>query len=365
MTPKKILIFCGGSYVFGKEVVTLNLITELHSRGVIVHCIVNGWNNGDFVDRLKAVGVTYDEIKLGFIYLNKPLWTLDSLVHYPGAMLKLSSILHSFQPDFVYFNSERVMFSTYPLIKNHKIILHLNEPIQSSGLNKLIVSTFKKTDLTYVVCSNFIKKKLQTLLGDKKKINVIYNAIEVIERTPHHASLERINIGVVGQIRYHKGQDILFKALSQLKHYNYSCYVYGSGDNDYKKELYNIAVTSGIAEKVLFKGFEKNIERIYSDLDIVVVPSRFEEPFGLVAIEPAQWKLPVIVSNRGGLPEVVEDGVTGLVFENEDVEGLISKLRLLMEDKNIRNKLGANAFVRAKHLFDKKEMGSAFLKLIG
>ncbi|MFD2999138.1 glycosyltransferase family 4 protein [Pontibacter toksunensis] len=364
--PKKILFFCGANYVFGKEVVTFNLIKELREKGVHVHCIVNGWNDGDFIKRLKAEGVSYNEVKLGFFYLNKPLWTIDSLIHYPGAFFKLRSILCSFSPDSIYFTSEREMLSVYPLVKKHKIILYLMEPIANSRLNNFITKAFKNKELTYVACSEYIKKKL-SLLGslDKAQIKVVFNSIEVKDKPAKiSTSDDIINVGIVGQIRYHKGHDILIKALAKLKNYKFSCSVYGSGDSSYQAELKKLSSDLGIADRVHFKGYEKDIDRIYSNLDIVVVPTRSEEPLALAAMEPAQWKIPVIVSDQGGLPEAIVDKKTGFIFANEREADLADKLELLFKDRELRQYLGANAFSRVDKTFNRSVMAESFLKII-
>lgn len=364
--PKKILFFCGASYVFGKEIVTLNLLKELKKNGVIVHCIVSGWNNGDFIQRLSKAGISFNEVKLGFFYLRKPLWTLDSIVHYPAALSKIRKILHEFKPDILYFYSERTMVSVYPLISRRKVILHIHEPIANSKLNNFIIRKFSGNKITYVVCSNFILSKLSSLLNlQKEDVHVIYSAIEIKERVPALKNNGAVvHVGVVGQLRHHKGQDILLRALGKLKDYNFKCSVYGSGEETYEGELKALAKELGILERVCFKGFEKDIEQIYQDLDIVVVPSRFEEPFGLVAIEPAQWKIPVIVSNKGGLPEVVLDKTTGLVFESGNVDDLAEKILFLYKDEKLRNELGSNAIIRVKKLFSSKVMGDSFLKIL-
>lgn len=364
--PRRILFFCGASYVFGKEIVTLNLIRELRDKGVIVHCIVSGWNNGDFTQRLNYEKIPYDEVKLGFFYLNKPLWTLDSLVHYPGALIKLRKIINIFKPDIYYFNSERTMSSVYPLMFGKKVLLHLHEPIENSRLNNIILQRFPGNKITYVACSKFVLNKLSSLIDiDVEDAHVIYNSIEIKKRVLNPpAGRDKLHIGVIGQLMEHKGQDVLLRALGKLSEYNFTCSIYGSGSELYEKKLKDIAVNCGISSQIIFKGFEKDINRIYSDLDIVVVPSRFSEPFGLVAIEPAQWEIPVVVSNMGGLTEVVEDGISGLVFENEDVDDLVDKLLLLFNNESLRVQLGANAFKRAKKLFSTNTMGNAFIEII-
>ncbi|MCR4312319.1 MAG: glycosyltransferase, partial [Candidatus Uhrbacteria bacterium] len=80
---------------------------------------------------------------------------------------------------------------------------------------------------------------------------------------------------------------------------------------------------------------------------VVVVPSMWYEPFGLVAVEAMAQSTPVIVSDRGGLPEIVQDGVSGLVFKAGDAKDLQKKLGSLLGDAPRRQTMGKAARERA------------------
>ena len=88
----KILVIGGGAYVYGAEKVILSIIGYL-SKHHRVFCTVIGWNDGAFIKKLKEFGVPYATIKLGWYYLTKIKWTLDSLIHTPGAYIKYAKIL--------------------------------------------------------------------------------------------------------------------------------------------------------------------------------------------------------------------------------------------------------------------------------
>jgi glycosyltransferase involved in cell wall biosynthesis len=85
---------------------------------------------------------------------------------------------------------------------------------------------------------------------------------------------------------------------------------------------------------------------------LILVPSRWQEPFGLVALQSAQMGRPVIASRRGGLPEIVQDGVTGCLFENENCNQLAAHLRLLIDDRAHTEALGRQARMSALQRFD-------------
>src|SRR5882724_8461670 len=100
---KKILFFIGGSYVSGLETVTLYLLRDLKENGYDLQCVINGWNDGVYKKKLDEIDVPFYEVKLGWLYLRKPLWTLDSLVNYPKAYFTCKEIIKSFKPDIFHF----------------------------------------------------------------------------------------------------------------------------------------------------------------------------------------------------------------------------------------------------------------------
>src|SRR5690606_15493326 len=103
----------------------------------------------------------------------------------------------------------------------------------------------------------------------------------------------------------------------------------------------------------IFYGLIQNdkLPDFLAKLDIFVVPSRFES-FGVAAVEAQACGLPVIVSNVGGLPEVVENNVTGLVVENENIELFAESMKTLIQDEKLRKQFSKNAIDRVKKYYD-------------
>ena len=117
---KRVLVLIGGSYISGLEVATLHLIGELKRAGHSVRCIVNGWNDGMIIKELQKMEVPFDEAKLGWLYLMKPRWTIDSLIHLPGAYFKCRKILKEFDPDIVHLCNYASVILLAPLLKNRR-----------------------------------------------------------------------------------------------------------------------------------------------------------------------------------------------------------------------------------------------------
>ncbi len=90
------------------------------------------------------------------------------------------------------------------------------------------------------------------------------------------------------------------------------------------------------------------IYRLYDFSDICVIPSKWEEPFGIVALEAMASGKPVVASRVGGLKDIVVDGETGYLVENGDVNGFTEKVALLINNKNLRAEMGMKGIERAK-----------------
>jgi glycosyltransferase involved in cell wall biosynthesis len=95
--------------------------------------------------------------------------------------------------------------------------------------------------------------------------------------------------------------------------------------------------------RILYGGYRDDMPDVYHSSDIVVVPSLWEEPFGLILIEAGAAGKPVIATRVGGIPEVVRDGVTGYLVPPENVELLAVKIGLLVSNCALRATMGAAA----------------------
>ena len=108
----------------------------------------------------------------------------------------------------------------------------------------------------------------------------------------------------------------------------------------------------GIETMVVYHGPKFGIEKIYywNQSDIFVFPT-FHETFGLVNIEAMQWRLPIVTTDEGGIPDVVKDGVNGLICKRKDAMSLAVALERLITEPQLRIQMGENGYLRYKNLF--------------
>jgi glycosyltransferase involved in cell wall biosynthesis len=133
-------------------------------------------------------------------------------------------------------------------------------------------------------------------------------------------------------------------------------------------ELKTLAAELGVADHVVFTGGRSDIPAIMAAADVFTLPS-FEEPFGLVFLEAMAMRRPVIAINNGGTPEVVEHGKSGLLSEAWNVPELASNIVKLLEDPELRARMGDYGRARVVQHFDAPRMArdaaNAYKSLLG
>ncbi|WP_173052197.1 glycosyltransferase family 4 protein [Candidatus Nitrotoga sp. AM1P] len=191
---------------------------------------------------------------------------------------------------------------------------------------------------------------------------VIYNPISLDRFDAGHSirkelGLSESDIVVVflGQIRDIKGVQDFIAMARQIPNPD-ACFLIAGECRDPKRfpgsysaqDLENMACGD---TRIRYIGYIKKVEDIYHTANIVVVPSRWQEPLGLISLEAGACRKPVVATRVGGIPEAVEDGVNGYLVEPEDVDGLTARVMQLIADSALRARLGEAGRVRVEQNF--------------
>ena len=170
---------------------------------------------------------------------------------------------------------------------------------------------------------------------------VVYSGIQTDEFPPRQETAPpwRWRLLYVGRIDPRKGVDTAIRALA-------SCppeavlHVVGRGDDRHLRDLGDLASELGVSDRVSFGIAERSeLAGVYASADVLVFPSKWEEPFGLVPLEAMSCGTPVVATTVGGAAEFLAPETNCLAFASDDVEGLVVALRRLAGDPVLRQKL--------------------------
>jgi glycogen synthase len=196
------------------------------------------------------------------------------------------------------------------------------------------------TSHIYVSCA------MQRQIGSSKGV-VIYNPVEDRFRPLPDLTIEN-DFAFFGRMDHEKGVDILLNALAlcHQKGKFYQLDLYGQGP--YLEAWKKLAISLGIESQIRWYPFLRGepLVKAMNKAGVVVVPSRWAEPMGIVAVEAMACGKVVIGSRQGGLGEVLEG--YGITFENGNAQQLAEYMMQVQEDLNLRKALESKALTRAK-----------------
>lgn len=191
--------------------------------------------------------------------------------------------------------------------------------------------------------------------------NVVYNATPRAETTipayqaPSEPVTAQVRFGYLGTLSEQKGVAWLIREFKTLP-FPATLEIAGQGQADYEAHLRALA---GDTPGIRFVGYQSP-DQFYRHIDVAVVPSVWNEPFGLVAVEACSHSVPVIASSRGGLPEIIEDGVNGLLCHPEQPSSLGAAMARMFNDRSLRQRLTDQARCSVEHLLDMERMLDAY-----
>lgn len=216
----------------------------------------------------------------------------------------------------------------------------------------------------YIGITDYVSKRLfetHHVAGDK--VVTIFNSINIERFRPRDTLAARNDLGFppdrrilcsVAMLIPEKGVQHLLQAVAQLvvKNGMHDLLLVIAGEGYYRDELERLIDKLGIGGHVLFLGRRSDVHLIIAAADVVVVPSVWEEAFGIIIAEAMASARPVVASNIGGIPELVDDGVTGKLVEPGDSDGLARAIHKLLMDITERERLGNAGLVQAREKFD-------------
>jgi glycosyltransferase involved in cell wall biosynthesis len=237
--------------------------------------------------------------------------------------------------------------------------------------NRLIAGDVDKI----IAVSGAVKSTLIRSGISADKVEVIYNSVDLSRfdptkgrRAETRAALgfakDDIVIASVGRITEDKGGlDLLYAFAEAMARYPQFRLLY-AGDGPFQGTLERCAAELSISGRVHFTGYIDNVEHMYAAADIVVVPTRGLESFGMVVIEAMAMERPVIASDVGGIPEIITHGANGLLFRPTDRAALSACLCELAENPSLAAELGAKGRKTVEDCFSDTAFSDRFAAVL-
>jgi glycogen(starch) synthase len=341
-------------HIGGVEVLSLELVPELSKLNYDVN-VVTSHSAAKLPNADSINGIQITRFDFLTSLSNKDLATILS------ARKRLSDFKRKTQPDLIHihFSGPSALFHWQTEQAFHAptlVTIHSLPPsFVNDGIseNSLLISTLRKADWVNTVSAaklNDIRKVLPELA---EKSSLIYNGRSMPDTVPSELPMESPTLLCLGRLVRWKGFDIAIDAFSQVANQYPSMTLKIAGDGPELDRLKQQVETLGLQHRVLFTGWiePEKIPDLLNQVTAVLLPSREEETLPVVALQAAQMARPIIASNLAGFPEVIENNLTGLLFEAGSASALATAIRKTIDSPVEARLMGINAREQAAKRF--------------
>lgn len=264
--------------------------------------------------------------------------------------------------DLIHSNSSREDFGALIAEKyNIPLVWHIREfgdrDYNCYSYRKNYIDIMNENASRFVAVSDAVKDHWMKKGIAPEKIERIYNGISqqsIAPKTDYEVVRDRkiLRMVMMGNVSITKGQIWAIEAIKRLQdeHIQVTLDIFGDGARSYEKKLRRKIREYGIEHLVKFRGYQKDVGKHLSQFDVGLMCSR-DEAFGRVTVEYMMAGLCVIASNTGANPELIEDGVSGLLYQYGDTSSLADAIRRCVRDTELRCKLSECGRLRANTEF--------------
>jgi len=332
-------------YIGGLEAAVMTLLAALRERGHVA-CVVTSHDALDIPDEEEHDGIAIHRLPLRkALAARDPLALLES-------QRRATAVRRAFAPDVVHVNLPDPGAAVHvraaaahpaPLV----VTVHTAIALDGGGGDTLF-GTLLRTAEWVTAPSNAVLSPLRAAMPSlEERSSVIPYGLPATGAPSDPPAAPTILC--IGRLIAEKGIDLAVAAFGSLASRFPDARLVVAGDGPERERLEQQVSDLGIGGRVDFLGWvpPERMPALIADASVVVVPSRWQEAFGLVALETAWQGRPAVVARVGGLPEHVVDGETGLVVEPEDSASLARALTKLLGDTSLRVRMGSAARARA------------------
>lgn len=341
MRRTRVLFLSHAFMVGGAEEMVLNLVRHLPPRfEPAVACIHEA---GPIGEEIRGTGVPFSVLGLT-PGLSRPF----DVVRLRNALHTLApTIVHTFLLTGSLYGRFAAMMSGVPIVIGTEVNIYEKKQPLHARLERWLM---QGSDAVIASAESVKQHYVAQVRADPARVEVIYNAVDWAQlqttmtrdefRKSIGVPLDAAAAGIIARLTEQKAHRVLFESMAQPE--LSALHVVVVGDGELRDDLRSRAESLGIAGRVHFLGARRDLGNILAAIDIFTMPSYWEGlPLSMVLAMGAG--LPVVASRVAGIPEVVNDGVSGLLVDPGNSGQLTQALATLMQDSGRRARLGAAA----------------------
>lgn len=344
---------------YGADRVLLRLATGLAQRGWRVAVLLSddqppGW----LTQRLSGASIHAARGPLAparRLYL-----TPRALLAYVGGLMQARRWVRRealrFKPTIVHLNTSALLVGTIlGRPGGARVVWHVHEIVMRPRLLSWMFRLAPTLTADRVVAiSRAVRDHISPGGLGKRKVTIVLNGIEDRPAVPLNLDTAPV-VAFIGRLNRWKGYEVFVEAVAQIAHEYPGTRFMVAGDPPPGEEWRTAALLDrlsrlGIADRIEVVGFASDVRALLEQISVVVTPSTWPEPFGLVTLEAMWAGRAVIASAHGGALDLIVPG-TGLLVPPGDATALATAIAMLIDDPALRTRLGAAARRRAQTHF--------------
>ncbi|MBC7810884.1 MAG: glycosyltransferase family 4 protein, partial [Burkholderiales bacterium] len=247
---------------------------------------------------------------------------------------RVAELKAKLQPDMIHLNTNQgsLFFHQRTFSADCPTLHAIREPLQSEDPNSMIGRALRQATWLITPSQAMRAEILRSFPDAEPRLTCIPHGLPTPALKPTPLPFNPPRVLCIGRLVKEKGFDLAISAFASVLQRFPDARLTIAGTGSAESELIAQAAALGIQHAVNFIGFVQpvSVPRLMNEATMVVVPSRWFEVFGVVAVEAGQMARPVIAARTGGLPEIVIDGETGLLFERENSPALAEAMLTLL-----------------------------------
>ena len=364
-----ILYLHNESIMGGAEISLLNLVKRLDKKLFTPHFACS--KEGPFIDELRNIEIPPDFVQFPGIRWPNPVRIYNTIRNLKNIIKKRQiDLIHSNQPRSNLFGAIAAKINSVPIVWHERCLERGrfdSDNIFSFLPDRIICNSG-------AVKNRFTKEKIDA------KIRTIINGVDLSEFDPEsngsvirkefNIDKDELVIGTVGRIDPEKGYECFLESariiLQDIEKVHFL--VVGEASNpSFQKSLYKMSEEKGIDKKTTFTGYRRDIPQLLANMDVVVLPSEIDA-CSRVLFESMAMQKPLVATNAGGTPEIVQDGITGLLVKPRDSSEMAKCILKLLHNKSLSEQYGKAGRKRVEEMFtierNIEETESVYLELL-